>query len=122
MVAIGSFLTALFGCSEQPGDLGPGEACLRTVQCGPGLACSAGLCTTDLSLLGMNAMVPDSGPAEDAGMGVDAGDVDAGMVGMDAGPRPDAGMVRVDAGEPDAGRPDAGPPAEPDAGGPDAGP
>jgi hypothetical protein len=107
MVAIGSFLTALFGCSEQPGDLGPGEACLRTVQCGPGLACSAGLCTTDLSLLGMNAMVPDSGP---------------GMVGMDAGPRPDAGMVRVDAGEPDAGRPDAGPPAEPDAGGPDAGP
>jgi hypothetical protein len=124
-MAIATLCFGLAACGEVPTDLGPGEACLRTEQCGPGLACSAGMCTTDLTLLGMNAMVPDAGPAMDGAVGVDAAVPDGGMVGVDAGPRRDAGPAGMDAGPPgmDAGPPgmDAGPPGM-DAGAPDAGP
>ncbi|MDQ3036374.1 MAG: hypothetical protein M3Y87_28510 [Myxococcota bacterium] len=118
-------LGAIAGCGGTPSNLGAGEACVRSAQCAPGLACNMGMCTNDLSGFGTGVV-----PSGDAGVvEVDAAADDGGVVEIDAGPPvdTDAGTTPVDAGPPemDAGPPemDAGPP-ETDAGPPetDAGP
>jgi hypothetical protein len=129
LVTVGVALLA--GCSEAPTRLAEGGACIRTSQCGPGLACVARRCSSDLGPLAEAGMVPvlDAGPMDaepldgdavdapppdvDAGV-VDAGPRDAGRdAGMDAGPPElDAGPPELDAGPPEL---DAGPP-EVDAG------
>ena len=130
-----SMFLVLGGCSEAA--LMPsGGACVRAAQCMPGLVCVLGQCTTDLS--GLEGGVVPSLDADmmvvDAG---DAGDVDAGPIGVDSGPMMrdagpgvdsgpmvmrDAGPLGMDSGPPmmDAGT-DAGPPPMMDAGS-DAGP
>lgn len=114
---------ALAGCGSAGSDLATGEACVRTSQCGAGLACVANVCSTDLGPLGENGMVPDAGAPPVDAAAVDGG-LDAGA-GIDAGPGVDAGGLDAgtDAGQPDAGQPDAGQPdaGQPDAGQPDAG-
>lgn len=108
-----SLITALgaLGCSDAGSDLGPGETCARTAQCGDGLACVEGRCSGDLG--GIGGMVPDAGAAMDGAVMVVDGAVDGAM--PDAGAAMDSGPVAMDAGPPDAG------PGETDAG-TDAGP
>jgi hypothetical protein len=121
-------LWGLLGCGSPSTGLVAGEECLRTAQCGPGLACVLGQCSTDLTMLEMNGMIPDAGVALDGDVVVDAGELDAatGDAGMmDAGMRMDAGMgdagmMMMDAGMPDAGMRDAGIPPM-DAGSADGG-
>jgi hypothetical protein len=109
LLFIGALLAG--GCSGDVTRLGAGEPCLRTSQCdlSQGLACSGGICTTDLSGLeeaGMVAMMMDGGPVPDAPM-VDGGMVDGGMMmmmdsgpmGMDSGPMGmDSGPMGMDSG------------------------
>ncbi|MGE0787015.1 MAG: EB domain-containing protein [Sandaracinaceae bacterium] len=128
----GLALLAGIGCADTS-LRGPGEVCVRSVQCAPGLGCINGMCSNDTSLLeggtavlmdaqmlvdagDVDAAMIDSGGPVDAGPPFDAGPgMDAGPPRMDAGPpRMDAGPPMMDAGPPDAGPPDAGPP--PDAG------
>lgn len=118
-------------CSGSDSNLGAGEACVRTSQCGDGLACVAGRCASDVGELGENGTVPDAGADVDgevvvpdggeldAGAPMDAGRVDSGPVEMDAGPPDtDAGPPDTDAGPPemDAGPPETDAGADPDAG------
>ena len=77
---------------------------MRASECGPGLACVAGMCTADLSgLVEAGAPPPgDTGPApidEDAQVDVDTGpgDFDAGP-DFDSGPDIDSGPAPVDSG------------------------
>ena len=88
-------LVALLGCGDLVADLGAGEACARSAQCGPGLVCLEGSCTNDLT--GIGGMVPD--------LGVDMGAADMGAADMGA-----ADMGVEDLGPPDLGPPDLGPP------------
>ena len=124
--------TAALGCSEGAALRGPGESCLRSIECNPGLACVANRCGTDLGGLAEAGMVPmmpmDAGPIDagpDVGPGVDAGPgVDSGPPPppMDSGPPPpvDSGPPPVDSGPPpvDSGPPpvDSGPPPGMDSG------
>ncbi|MGF1466319.1 MAG: hypothetical protein ACFCGT_09305 [Sandaracinaceae bacterium] len=99
--------------------LGQGETCFRAAQCAAGLACVAGMCTTDLS--GLEGGVPrvpadggqrlDMGEDRDLGVAVDAGPdlgLDAGTVPVDEGPPPVDEGPRRDEGAPPV---DEGPPA-----------
>ncbi len=58
---------ALAGCVGLPAPLAAGARCTRTSECGPGLLCNAGVCTTDRTGFGMG-MVPvmpmDAGPVD----------------------------------------------------------
>jgi hypothetical protein len=131
-IALGLCLvsTLVLACGEtNTTRLGPGAACLRTAQCDTtmGLACVAGVCTTDLGALAEAGTVPmlgmDSGMvAMDGGMmGTDGGmmmGTDGGMMmGTDGGPPP-----MMDGGPPpmmDGGPPpvmDSGPPPVVDSG------
>ncbi|MCB9600558.1 MAG: hypothetical protein H6721_16705 [Sandaracinus sp.] len=101
-----SLLLAI-GCGGTALNKGEGEACVRSVECGPGLACVMAVCSSDPTGLGGTV------PSQDAGAPPDAGDLDAGEP-MDSGPPPDAGPPPPDAGPPS----DAGPPPD---GGIDAG-
>src|SRR5689334_1658006 len=113
-VPLGALLVV--GCSSGTSLRGPGESCLRSAECDPGLACVANRCGTDLGGLAEAGMVP---PMMDAGG--DASTDAAMMMMIDAGPAVDAGPM-PDAGPPpmmDAGPPpmmDAGPPPMMDAG------
>ena len=73
------------GCGGSETGLAAGEACTRTYECGPGLACIMGACNGDPSLIGGEVPMPgeDAG-AEDMGEPVDLGDADL-------GPQPDLG-------------------------------
>jgi len=92
--------TAFAGCGY-PTNVASGGACERTVQCAPGLVCSQGHCTNDLSMFGMgHPSSLDSGVA-DAGMPVDMGtpyDANLPDTNVDAyRPPVDAFMPPVDA-------------------------
>jgi hypothetical protein len=118
-----SGLLLLVGCGDT--SLGAqGDVCVRASQCEPGLACVAGMCTSDLSGL-EGGVVPnrdsgqmgmDSGPPADSGPMPDTGPTpDSGPTPMDSGPAPvDSGPPPVDSGPPpvDSGPPpvDSGPP------------
>lgn len=59
---------ALLGCAE-PTRLADGARCTRTVECGPGLLCNGGICTTDRTGYGIGTVPTrpmDAGPATDA--------------------------------------------------------
>ncbi len=90
-------------CGDASARGGPGESCLRTSQCDivQGLACIAGMCTTDLGALAEAGMVPpmmDGGAPVDAPM-ADAPGVDGGPMGMDGGPMgTDGGPMGTDGG------------------------
>lgn len=111
-------------CGEADANLGMGEPCVRTIQCGDGLACVGGVCTNDVSAIGDPGAMPgtdggsppedDAGPATDAGPGIDSGPL------PDSGPPPDAGPE--DAGFDAGGGGDAGTDAGPADAGFDAGP
>lgn len=55
------------GCVGTPVRLGAGARCTRTIECGAGLLCNMGVCTTDRTGFGMG-MVPvppmDAGPVD----------------------------------------------------------
>jgi hypothetical protein len=57
----------VMSCVTPPGQVTAGGRCTRTAECGPGLACNMGVCTTDLTGFGMG-MVPmppmDAGPVD----------------------------------------------------------
>ncbi|MGD8859979.1 MAG: hypothetical protein PVI30_08195 [Myxococcales bacterium] len=69
--AIAAF--ALLACSPETG--AAGDACVRTAQCGAGLACLEGLCSDDLDRVADPDAVPDlqPDPPSDAGADEDAG-------------------------------------------------
>lgn len=110
----------LVGCAREVGVAGPGERCVRSTECQPGLACVAGACSGDTSGLEGGTLPParvDAGPPPDGGPPPDDGGppMDAGPPPVDAGPPPvDSGPLPLDGGPPplDAGPPpvDAGPP------------
>ena len=93
------------GCSAYPGNLAAGQTCVRSAQCAPGLVCSAGMCTNDLSMFGMGRVPnldggPDTGPPVDAGddADLDAFMDDTGIAPVDAFVPPvDTGLPPVDA-------------------------
>jgi hypothetical protein len=62
-----SLVASLSGCVSAPAPIAAGGRCTRTVECGPGLLCNMGLCTTDRTGFGMG-MVPvlpmDAGPLD----------------------------------------------------------
>lgn len=116
-----SCAVALPGCVRETGFAGEGETCVRSVECSAGLACVAGMCTSDLSLLegGMVPLGMDAGPRVDAGAPpmMDSGGPPP---PVDAGPRDSGSPPPRDAGR-DSGPPppvDAGSPPEEDAGSP----
>ncbi len=97
---------AVAGCVGTPVRLGAGARCTRTIECGPGLLCNMGVCTTDRTGFGMG-MVPvppmDAGPV-DAPLEPDAFGAD------DAYSEEDAFLEPIDAYIPpgtDAWAPDA---------------
>ncbi|GAB4206207.1 MAG: hypothetical protein OHK0013_22640 [Sandaracinaceae bacterium] len=121
---IAPFATGLaLGCVTPPGQVTAGGGrCARTAECAPGLACNMGVCTTDLTGLGMG-MVPmlptDAGPV-DAPADPDAFSAeDAFVEPVDAYVPPGTDAFSPDAFEPppDAFSPpvDAYMPPEPDA-------
>ena len=86
-------------CGGAEGGLGPGEACVRSFECAPGLACVLGACSADPSMIGGD--VPDLGIDVDLGAVADMGS------GADMGAEADMGS------EPDMGaRPDLGAPQD----------
>src|SRR5688500_10533206 len=108
--------SALFGCSKNTALRGPGESCLRSIECDLGLACVANRCGMDLTGLAEAGMVPpipmDAAPID---AGPDAPGIDTGPP-VDSGPMPDTGPPpMMDAGPP---MPDTGPPPMMDAGPP----
>ncbi len=83
---------ATAGCSYAT-NVASGGTCQRTVQCAPGLVCSQGHCTNDLSMFGMGH------PTNlDSGL-VDGSRVDSGIVMYDTN-APDTGIPPVDAYHP----------------------
>jgi hypothetical protein len=77
--------TVAAGCAGYPTNVAGGGACQRTVQCGPGLVCSQGHCTNDLSMFG------NGHPTSlDSGLMNDGGD-DTGVM-VDAAPPDDANL------------------------------
>ncbi len=118
MALVLSAAAVLGSCGDAGTGLGAGESCVRTAQCGDGLACVAGVCSRDVGALAEAGMVPDAG-GDGAVVDMDGGDLDAGP-GVDSGPPPtDSGPPPADSGPPDSGPPDSGPP---DSGPPDSGP
>ncbi len=112
------------GCVGVQGGLAAGARCTRTAECGPGLLCNMGVCSTDRTGFGMG-MVPvmpmDAGPV-DAPLEPDAfiEGVDAFVEPIDAyvPPGTDAWAPDAWAPEPDAftpPMPDAFTPGMPDA-------
>jgi len=109
-------LASATGCVGAPGALAAGARCTRTSECGPGLLCNMGVCTTDRTGFG-NGMVPvvpmDAGPV-DAPL-----EPDAFVEGVDAFVEPVDAYVPpgTDAWAPDAWEPpvDAFTPPTPDA-------
>jgi len=91
------------GCVGVPTGLGAGEPCVRSAQCQPSLVCSMGMCTADLTGLGMPPVRPMDGGPVDAQVDPDA-EVDGG-IDMDAGPEVDSGP-EIDAFVPEV---DSGP-------------
>jgi hypothetical protein len=81
--------SAIVGCSYAT-NVASGGACQRTVQCAPGLVCSQGHCTNDLSMFGMGH------PTNLDGGLVDGAAVDMGVTMYDAN-LPDTGVPPVDA-------------------------
>ncbi len=54
-----AFLTwALVACAAPQTNQPAGSACIRSTQCAPGLACSGGVCTNDLSALAEAGTLP----------------------------------------------------------------
>jgi hypothetical protein len=90
---------SLAGCSYAT-NVASGGACQRTVQCAPGLVCSQGHCTNDLSMFGMGH------PTNLDGGVVDGGAVDMGVTMYDTN-LPDTAVPPVDAFSPpvDTGTP-----------------
>lgn len=94
------------GCAGTGARLGEGARCTRTIECGPGLVCNAGACSSDRTGFGMG-MVPVPG--------MDAGPVDAPLSpdayveGEDAFVEPPDAFIDpvTDAWAPDAWAPDA---------------
>src|SRR5262245_42340220 len=82
-------------CSTSPGT--SGDACTRSAQCEPGLACIEGECSGDPQALGAQGQVPMLMPEP-----VDAGRPDAGAL-MDAGAQAGAGGAGAGAGGAGAG-------------------
>src|SRR5688500_9193380 len=89
-LAIAGSTGLLGGCGGVPTGRGAGEPCVRSAQCEPRLVCSMGMCTADLT--GLGGMPPvrpmDAGPVDaqvdpdagvDAGVEIDAGEMDSGM-------------------------------------------
>ena len=114
-----SLVASLSGCVSAPAPIAAGGRCTRTVECGPGLLCNMGLCTTDRTGFGMG-MVPvlpmDAGPldafeAPDAAVEVE----DAFTEPPDAHVLPGTDAWAPDAWVPDAWVPDAFSPSAPDA-------
>ena len=82
MAAASAIVGLVIGGCSYPTNTPTGGACVRTLECGPGLVCSQGHCTNDLSMFGMRHLVSlDSGLAD--AMRADAGD---------AGPPSDANL------------------------------
>jgi hypothetical protein len=46
VAVLAGLISAVAGCASAMGDKQSGQACTRTDQCAPGLACSGGLCVT----------------------------------------------------------------------------
>jgi len=57
---------ALAACAAPQTNQPAGSRCIRSTQCAPGLACSGGMCTTDLSALAEAGTLPpaDMGPTD----------------------------------------------------------
>lgn len=86
---------ALVACAAPQTNQPAGSACIRSTQCAPGLACSGGICTNDLSALAEAGTLPP----------------------LDMGVESDGEVVMEDLGEPvDMGPPpppvDMGPPVD----------
>ena len=101
--AAGALVTwALVACAVPQTNQPAGSACIRSTQCAPGLACSGGICTNDLSALAEAGTLPplDMGVATDGEVVIeDLGEpVDTGPPPppIDMGPPVDMSMPPVD--------------------------
>lgn len=98
-IALGLALGSAFGlgCATETAERG--QACTRTAQCAPGLACVEGECSSDLDAIGRQGsvpmlMMPDAGADAAADAGADAA-TDASAV--------DGATDAGDGGSPEAG-------------------
>ncbi len=94
-LALGALASLAFACGGNEAGLGPGEACVRSFECAPGLACVAQVCSGDPSEIGGEVPTPE----------VDMGIGDMGDVG-DLGPQPDMGPPPDMGPQPDLGMPE----------------
>ncbi|MBO6937923.1 MAG: hypothetical protein JJ863_23340 [Deltaproteobacteria bacterium] len=81
--ALGALVSLAFACGGGETGLGPGETCVRSFECAPGLACVLGTCSSDPTMIG--GTVPDGGIDVDLGPQPDMGEP------PDMGPQPDLG-------------------------------